>query len=653
LYFVYDTLISLAFKKLREIKDIKEKQMRKVVVIGIDSLLPKIMERFVKEGALPNIGGLLSNGSYSRVIPELPALTSTNWATIATGAEPRTHGVSCYFLHERGNAPYQLTSAFHSGKCKAEKIWQTAERLGKRPIIIDFPSSYPVELKEGIHVGEYGCPSHSVKEVTFSRCYTTEKLNFADRIEPETATNWKNVPDSIGEMLEFKLVIPPMQWEIGHPHVSPRPKSKNFQYDVAIFAADKMGFDTMRICRSKSFTDCVAEIRQGVWSDFITEDFHVLGRATEAVFRFKLIELTPNGKTVKLYLSEVYPTHGYTYPDKLAKALKQECGPYLPLGYNKTPVVENWIDMDTFKEETDYTADWMANCVSYLTKTEPWDLVMLKWHSPDHVKHAFWNKIDPLRHDFDPSKAEEGWDIFRWNYQSVDRLVGRIVDSVGDEVSVVIVSDHGHIAHLYSIMMNDALAQAGLLSWKGNGEIDWSHTKAYAQNLMYIYVNMKGREPTGIVGPSDVEKVQTQIITTLLDLKDPRTGTHPVVLALTDKDADALGVGGNTVGDVVYAMQPGYGSVDNRKSLGEVFPDPETEPPAVWGVSHHGQNIGDAELSVGAIKAVFIARGPGIKKGFYKESPIRMIDVAPTLSEMLGIPAPRDSQGAIVLDFFE
>ena len=109
--------------------------------------------------------------------------------------------------------------------------------------------------------------------------------------------------------------------------------------------------------------------------------------------------------------------------DKLAKALNQECGPYLPLGFNKTPVVENWIDMDTFKEETDYTADWMANCVSYLTKTEPWDIVMLKWHSPDHVKHAFWNKIDPLRHDFDPSKAEEGWDIFRWNYQSVE--VGR------------------------------------------------------------------------------------------------------------------------------------------------------------------------------------------------------------------------------------
>lgn len=629
--------------------------MGKTIVIGIDSLMPNFVEKITEEGYMPNVAKLMKKGSYSRVIPVPPSLTPTNWSTIATGAEPRTHEVSCFFVHEHGSAPYDFKSAFRSEVCKAEKIWQTVEKAGKTPITIEFPASYPVEFRNGIHIGEYGSPSRAEKEVTFSKCFTTLDLQYADKVELEPVEGWENIPVKVNKGLEFKMKIIPTAWEIGWPFTHPEtiPNSRAFEYDALVYSSKSNGYDTIAVCKDKDFSKCVVELQKGNYSDFIVEEFFVAGKIVKAAFRMKLIELSPDARRLRLYLSEVYPVDDFTFPSNLSKELFEHCGPYQPLIFQDLPVMKGWIDLETYKEETEYNLNWLAKCASYLIKSKKWDLMMMKWHSPDHVKHSFWHLIDPVCHGYDPTRLGEGWDIFRWNYQLVDKLVGEIMKSVDDNVSIVIISDHGHIPHVYSLMMNDVLAKDGLLVWDSDGNIDWSKTKAYAQRLMYIYVNLEGREPTGIVKPSEYEEVRKKIIDTLLGLKDPRTGIHPINVALTVENAEALGVGGPTVGDVFYATEPGWGSLDNREKFGEIFPSPEEEPPAVWGHSHHGQNIGDARISLGGIYATFIAAGPNIKRGYRRESPFRMTDVAPTIAQMLGVPAPRNSEGSMVRDVFE
>jgi len=631
--------------------------MSKVIVIGIDSLMPSFVERFVREASLPNFAKIMQEGSRSKVIPQLPELTPTNWSTVATGAETRTHGVSCFFYHEHGLAPYELKSAFRSDVCKAEKLWQTAERFGKRSIIIEFPASYPPEAKGAIFIGDYGSPSRSEREITFSHCYTTLDLAGGDRVELRKAQGWKNVPGNIQDFLEFRMIIAPSEWEIGWPFTSREeiPDSKGVEYDVAVFRSGNGcgGYDTVAVCRGKDFSKSVAMLREGERSDFIVEDFLVNGQRVRAAFRMKLIELSPDAERLRLYLSEVYPVEGFTYPSELSPELVKHCGFYQPLVFQDFPIMKGWIDLQTFKEETEYTVDWLIKCVTYLANKEDWDLMMMKWHSPDHVNHTFWHLIDPICPKHDPGRVEEGWAIFRWNYQLVDKLVGSVLDCVGEDTFVVVVSDHGHIPHVRSIMMNDVLAEAGLLAWDSKDNIDWSRTQAYAQRLMYVYVNLEGREPTGIVKPSDFERVRERIIEVLLNLKDSETGTHPVNVALRNEDALALGVGGPTAGDVIYALRPGWGALDNRQRFGCAFPSPKDEPPAVWGHSHHGQNVGNAKISLGEIFAGFFVRGKGVKKGYVRENPMRMIDVAPTLARMLGISAPANCEGRAIEDIFE
>ncbi len=58
---------------------------KKLYLAGIDGMSPKIMDRFLSEGVMPNMARLISNGVYSKAVSSLPAFTPTNWATISTG----------------------------------------------------------------------------------------------------------------------------------------------------------------------------------------------------------------------------------------------------------------------------------------------------------------------------------------------------------------------------------------------------------------------------------------------------------------------------------------------------------------------------------------------------------------------------------------
>jgi len=627
---------------------------KKVILIGIDSLLPEFIDKFLDEGNLPNIKQLIKNGVYSRALPVLPTLTSTNWVTIATGVDPAVHGITCFFGHEPGSPLSELTNAFSSDYCKAEPIWVTAEKEGRVSIIIDYPASYPVTLKQGVHVGEYGCPSRSEKQISFSMCYSTEKYKWGSQIQIRPAVNWKNIPKSYSTPLESKISIYPSRWDnIGWPWDSPsvieRCDAKN--YEILILDTQNKGYDRIIVAENKDAGKRVASLSVGDWSNWIITNFILKGRVIEAAFRMKLIELSSDGKKIKLYTTQIYPTREFAHPKIVSDELLRECGPFLLLAHNEVPYQNKWVDLQTFKEETEYQAKWFAKASEYLIVNKPWDLFFLKWHSPDHIQHTFWDKIDPVSPTYNPDCAEEYWDIFRWNYKLVDYIVGQIMKSTDVNTVVLLVSDHGHITSGKSVMINDLLSKAGLLTFDKNGQVNWAETKAYAQRMMYIYVNLKGREPGGIVEPGEeYEKIREEIITVLLDLKDPKTGKHPISFALKREEALALGLGGDRVGDVIYGMRGGYSNLDNRERKGTVFP---SSVEAVWGNSNHGPYLGSTKFSIGSLNAVFVMAGPGIRKDYKREFPISLKDIAPTIAYLNRISSTPQYQGSVIKDALE
>lgn len=78
---------------------------------------------------------------------------------------------------------------------------------------------------------------------------------------------------------------------------------------------------------------------------------------------------------------------------------------------------------------------------------------------------------------------------------------------------------------------------------------------------MHIYVNLKGRNPGGIVDKKDYDDVVNKIIGALYDYTDPETRRKPVALALKKEDARIIGLCGDGVGDVVVAVRGGSGKI--------------------------------------------------------------------------------------------
>jgi predicted AlkP superfamily phosphohydrolase/phosphomutase len=152
---------------------------------------------------------------------------------------------------------------------------------------------------------------------------------------------------------------------------------------------------------------------------------------------------------------------------------------------------------------------------------------------------------------------------------------------------------------------------------------DITRSKAFPQRTIYVYVNLKGRDPGGIVEPADYEKVQQQVIDALYAYVDPTTGKRPVSLALSRRDARILGLYGEHVGDVVYAIYPEYGG-------------------------QHGPHLPTTEWGIGKLKALEAYYGPGIKKGLSLERTCGLTDVVPTVCYMMDWPVPAQVEGAVL-----
>ncbi len=73
----------------------------------------------------------------------MPTLTTTNWATIATGAWPGTHGITDFNPHRPGDSIGASLQGFDARDVRAEFVWEAAVRAGLDSIVVNWPGSWP------------------------------------------------------------------------------------------------------------------------------------------------------------------------------------------------------------------------------------------------------------------------------------------------------------------------------------------------------------------------------------------------------------------------------------------------------------------------------------------------------------------------------
>jgi arylsulfatase A-like enzyme len=427
-----------------------------------------------------------------------------------------------------------------------------------------------------------------------------------------------------------------------------------------VLAAEIADQDRLLIAPSRDATG-VHALGQGDWSDWIYLTLPTPKGKRSGHVRVKIMVFDAPARRLRLYQTQVHQETGYTRPHALATDLLLTAGPFAEWteSYDR---LQGWIDDATQLEIYEMHVHWMSQASRHLLRHYPWDLFMTQVHFLDMAYHLYWGAVDPRHPHYDPAKAELYWDLLGRAHTLADQFIGAILSEVEPDTLVMILGDHGHDLYHTSLMINHLLVREGLLAVyrdrrTGQAHIDWPRTQAYAMSYR-IFINTAGRDPQGIVRPSDVAALQERIIQILYSACDPRTGERPVRMAVTREDAAAIGLYGDSMGDVVFAMAPGYQVRGSIQLAADVWAGPrlrQDSVPVYRPAALFSEFSGEHDTSfpfTRAIRSLVFLHGPGVRRG-QRQVPVRMVDIAPTLCGYLGIPYPAQCEGNLIQDVFE
>jgi len=393
-----------------------------------------------------------------------------------------------------------------------------------------------------------------------------------------------------------------------------------------------------------------------------------------------------NGFVIAGMLSPASGT--FTYPADLLDRYADQMKPYRiapHVQYKRGNEAEFAADLlDLVERRGEYALRLMSDY--------PYDFLMFHFQATDIMQHAFWKFVDPTHPRHDPQAAARFGPALKRIYQRIDGFIGQMLDHITDDTTIIVMSDHGFGPLHYVVNLNLFLLDQGLLQLKRGAwtrlktglfragltpasiwhlieraglqnyvwqvskstrnkvvgkflsfdDVDWSHTLAYSiGHVGQVYVNLKGREPEGIVEPgAEYKAVRQQVSDALRQLRHPRTG-QPLVDRIIPGDQVAHGPHASRSPDL-HVILDGYRAI--------AFPLFATDSRIVT-----RQIRGDSGCH--RLHGILIAWGPEVRpkapsltgRGRTIEG-ARILDLAPTILYLMNLPVPDDMDGRVLTD---
>jgi len=176
----------------------KNPRAKRVIILGLDGLDPKLLEGYMQEGKLPHFSELKKKGGYRRLGTTLPALSPVAWSTFQTGVNPGAHNIFDFLSRDKRFCLPELsavktettTTSWKIGPFviprkksqvrlmrRSKPFWRY---LGDRNIlanIIRVPISYPPEPFRGNILSAMCTPDLRGTQGTFSVFTTRENIS--------------------------------------------------------------------------------------------------------------------------------------------------------------------------------------------------------------------------------------------------------------------------------------------------------------------------------------------------------------------------------------------------------------------------------------------------------------------------------------------
>jgi predicted AlkP superfamily phosphohydrolase/phosphomutase len=379
----------------------------------------------------------------------------------------------------------------------------------------------------------------------------------------------------------------------------------------------------------------------------------------------------------------------FTSDPAIFAELEKEVGPYQPWsisihdGGNEAGVL---ADLHAFLKQH-------LKTVRFLMNRCEWDLFIFDLMATDRFQHELWHAWD-LTHRMARGRERE-LKALRPKlvnfWQTLDRGVGLIEADLPSDTSLLLISDHGFgpIEHyvnfnvwllehgyvaledsfyvkqkhwfyrqgatpewIYGVMSRLGLGNHRVSRFRGKQEglmdrlgeslflsrrhIDWSRTRAYAQgNFGQIFLNVKGRQPHGCVAPEDVRLLLDELKARLMTILHPKTG-EPLVEHIYERDELYHGPHAGLSPDLTIVL-----SDWRYRTIGlHDFTTNKVITPAFGPTGDH------------RLEGILIATGPALRVGATPHD-AALLDIAPTVLHLLGVPVPDDMDGRVLTELLE
>jgi predicted AlkP superfamily phosphohydrolase/phosphomutase len=623
-----------------------------IVLFGLDSCqMARILE-WSNQGKLPTFKKLLTQGSYGEFENIFRGMSVDAWAAYNTGVGP---GQNNFF----GSHPWTVYD---------RSAFQTS---GINRLFRQHTASVPFMLAEaGIRVGLCGT----------AMSWPPERLKNGFMMSGKGAPGLGDSPDVKGFVYFTQArhrAASAMKMRISFADGKAATVIKVKEMEIPLELTLNPG-DTVTI----AYQEVRMTLRQGEWSKYVPVHFP---NGRSAIVKWKPERIDTAAGDLQLYryrllqdptASERHepidaffdgacvPTDRWTYPASLAKEV------YAGMGYYRTPNLPFEYDYSSFTAYVQEEETLIEDCydatrehhdiVLWLMKNKPWDFFWFSNMPYDRLNHNMTRVEGNPDWSLEYEAKYGGGKVMLEFTQFIDKELDRILKQLPQDAYFMIISDHGWGAVKKNFEPNSWLMEQGLLYVKPEVEgkkktydtedIDWSRTRAYSGWNPGIFVNLKGREPNGIVEYSEYEKLRDLIIAELKKIKDPEGEPYTHI---ADRVENLYkGDYGWYAGDVQFC---GY-----RDSSGIKVPGKKNDGAYqidFGGFGREGRIWDDPRRHFtayhGNALTSFIALGPGIKKNNDVSESGHMMNVMPTILHMFGMVPPANFEGRIMYEIFE
>jgi len=442
----------------------------------------------------------------------------------------------------------------------------------------------------------------------------------------------------------YSPLTAPKGWQVELPEdakVFVYPVNKGLGRHYAVVTKGESGvYDTVSFYANKK-SEAIGTAKVGEWSDWIYCTFLRDDKEDEVAYKMRIVDVAEDGSSGKIYMSHTMKmdVSDYIYPKEFAKEFMDAVGPMLPHAlYDRFSEDGRVVLMESFAENN----DWHIRAAKYLfEKFDDWGLFYTHLHGIDLVAHWYINEA----YEGSSDAWKENYEMICQMYEISDKFVEAMLPYLDDgKTAIFITSDHGQIPRGIGCV-NPGLSDLSGINCKVLSDlgycsvhpvpgmddvwyIDWSKTKAIQERSSYIYINLKGRDPEGIVEPEEYDELVQQIITDLYNYRDPITNRRVVAFAMTMEEARQLNVGGEHTGDIFFQLHKDFG-VEHA-----MYPSY---------VTNHGFSLTSLCMMCGA----------GIKKGVVIDRQIQAVDIVPTICAVCDVVPPCDVEGGVIYQALE